>query len=353
MVFGFMKMLVKACALLFLSSCMLTGGCYYGCGDGYCDSGEFYDCPSDCGNNTVGGDNGYCGDGYCSGNDTLANCEIDCSRCGDGHCGRFDIDCPEDCPEDIVCGDGRCDDMYGETACPQDCAPENCGDDYCDWYGEFGEAESYTNCPGDCHCWNAVCEPELGEDEMSCWQDCTECGNGVCGPVEDFWTCPDDCERPVECGDMICEHFERVETCPHDCWCGNGTCDPAESLNGTCPEECGEDSLCGNGVCDESETERTCVYDCAECPDPELPVYCDDGMGCWPRGTNCDARALECDGEVWRCGEISSNANCCSGEFITCPWERPHYCPSVDQCYADPERCDDDSSCTFTGERCA
>lgn len=342
------RLLPAAIALMMLGSCMIDDtesgpGCSCILDDYDEGTGSIY-----------GGGNGsscYCGDGYCGSCDTLSNCEIDCARCGDGHCSRFDIDCPQDCPDQIECGDGRCDDMYGEE-CPEDCEPENCGDGWCDWDGEFGERETSENCFRDCHCWNANCEPELGEDELTCWQDCSECGNGVCGPIEDFWICPEDCERPVECSDMICEHFETEETCRHDCWCGNGTCDPAEALDGTCPDECGEEPLCGNGVCDEDEDWRTCVYDCAECTDPAFPVYCEDGLGCWPRGTNCDSNVFDCGSAAWRCGDIADYANCCADEFATCDYDRPFYCPADGECYNDPERCADDSTCDYTGVSC-
>jgi len=62
-----------------------------------------------------------CGDGYCDWEETSLNCPEDC-YCGNGWCEYTEnrTSCPEDCE---FCGDGYCDDFYGETYenCPEDC----------------------------------------------------------------------------------------------------------------------------------------------------------------------------------------------------------------------------------------
>lgn len=45
---------------------------------------------------------------------------------------------------------------------------------------------------------------------------CTSCGDGICGPGENFCNCPGDCV-PV-CGNGICEPGEDPIICPEDCW---------------------------------------------------------------------------------------------------------------------------------------
>jgi parallel beta-helix repeat protein len=64
------------------------------------------------------------------------------------------------------------------------------------------------------------------------------CGNMICEPDEDIYSCPQDC--PGYCGDGICNYwYEGYALCPQDCpgYCGDGICDPTENYN-YCPSDC-------------------------------------------------------------------------------------------------------------------
>jgi|GEM_PF-2721947 len=119
---------------------------------------------------------------------------------------------------------------------------------------------------------------DVGPDAPEVVPAC-ECGDQVCvtpGCGETAFSCPADC---CVCGDDACVPeacAETPDTCPTDCalWvCGNGACEPGETL-ATCAEDCG-DGTCGNGACEEGEDATSCATDCA-LPCPE----CDDGDPC-------------------------------------------------------------------------
>jgi len=73
--------------------------------------------------------------------------------------------------------------------------------------------------------------------------------NGKCEVGEDCISCPEDCktESGAKCGNLLCEssNGEDCHTCPQDC----------RKLNGVC---CGEHGTCGDG-CVDSETESYCT----------------------------------------------------------------------------------------------
>ncbi len=71
------------------------------------------------------------------------------------------------------------------------------------------------------HCGNGLCEPQLGENPLTCPIDCGHsCGNGICEPQygENPRTCPVDCRGPI-CGNGICERHlgENERNCRIDC----------------------------------------------------------------------------------------------------------------------------------------
>ena len=64
----------------------------------------------------------YCGDKQCNGEETPANCQLDCAPiCGDGTCtGNETINtCPEDCAK--ICGDTYCTTDENCSTCSEDC----------------------------------------------------------------------------------------------------------------------------------------------------------------------------------------------------------------------------------------
>ncbi len=311
------------------------------CGDGICDIGEKFSCPQDC--DTVCDFAYECAElpwevdcsGYwsCENNQCIENCG---GTCGNGRCnkgnGETVKNCPEDCNEGPICGDGTCDD--GERfSCPQDCDEEPvCGNGIC----EMGEWDS---CPADCQvepvCGNNICE--RGE-RRSCPQDCDEqecrsdrdcrdnpqkpiCENGVCVedrdnhcddgtvPLCDMMppvclngqilayknscyecvdpnTCePSECMNAVDCsnkdwdvrcmGHWSCERSVCIAQCDSDL-CGDNRCD---RINGetidSCPQDCREQPpVCGNRICETGEWD-SCPIDCQQ--DLCGNGRCDDG----------------------------------------------------------------------------
>ncbi|MEM4215191.1 MAG: right-handed parallel beta-helix repeat-containing protein [Candidatus Pacearchaeota archaeon] len=128
------------------------------------------------------------------------------------------------------CGDGICNNNENCTTCPEDC--HSCGDGCCS--PEYGE--SYSNCWQDC-CYLEgvnrpvlplhVCCPGLNTVipyDMNCvanqfWQcagceatgavTCVKCGNGICGPGENFCNCPQDC--PLQYNVTDCSELPELD----------------------------------------------------------------------------------------------------------------------------------------------
>jgi hypothetical protein len=67
-------------------------------------------------------------------------------------------------------------------------------------------------------CGDDICDPSLEEDAFNCYHDCGECGDGICGILEDYeGACPEDCY----CGDSYCDYLDENNTnCPEDCETG-------------------------------------------------------------------------------------------------------------------------------------
>jgi len=172
---------------------------------------------------------GYCGDGICNGSleetgGLKGSCPQDCI-CGNGKCdpGENPKECREDCCG--YCGDGRCvgyscqeDNKTSEYYCPKqtggDCG-NICGNDFCE------KGETPQNCEVDCiwqKCGDGLCTPDDGGPEL-CPQDCApKCGDCLCSGEESYVTCPNDCGY---CGDLFCSNCtqldENLRTCSKDC----------------------------------------------------------------------------------------------------------------------------------------
>jgi len=225
--------------------------CPVKCGDGLCSEGETAEgCPEDCGECLAEGswwvfeEGGPCcegltetltSDGVQEGQCAPLDCGVFhiCTKCGDGACGQGEnfCSCPEDCSGQclelgnysVAAGD-CCDGNPFVKSIPLDdspgclmyvCAP--CGDGACN----FGENE--FNCPADCG-GGGLCTPEGypmpadgeccdGAEMLNsnfvpdggecigtfCYAPvCAKCGNGECGPGENYCSCPEDC------GDLDC-----------------------------------------------------------------------------------------------------------------------------------------------------
>ncbi|MFA5059460.1 MAG: hypothetical protein WC676_02410 [Candidatus Omnitrophota bacterium] len=169
-----------------------------------------------------------CGDYLCGGSEDQNNCPQDCLEpavCGNGTCdaGETCTDCSGDCGQ-CQCGDGECN---GNEACGcADCSP-CCGDETCD------ANETYVSCPADCDAPPPACNNngscEEGETCANCANDCCAppdpCGDGVCKGAagEDCTSCPADCGvcPPANCGDKTCD--SKTEDC-HSCSADCGAC---------------------------------------------------------------------------------------------------------------------------------
>ena len=215
--------------------------------------------------------------GKTSGDDGCGGCCGGC--CPNGTCepekGEMHMTCPSDCEAGCVCGDGLCIGNCGETleTCSVDC--HVCGNGACE------SGEGFQTCPADCcgTCGDGKCAHYVvsgvtycTEDETNCPDDChpAACGNGTCEPGESVWQCPADCLHGA-CGNHVCEPTDGgPQGCPEDCaaTCGNCVCEGTES-SATCPVDCG---YCGDGVCSpcplQAENQQTCPKDCSDVPVP-------------------------------------------------------------------------------------
>ena len=223
-------------------------------------------------------------------------------------------------------GEGPCPAGSIQDCADSDCVPEGwVGDLYCDGYFQDYGADlcCYEQDGGDCDeyqcplefCGDGLCDEGYGEDYYSCPQDCEPtviCGDGYCDEAygEDYFSCPSDCPTPPICGDGLCDDFlgEDYDTCPSDCTppdvCGDGLCDPAWEDYASCPEDCdscpddpdkSEPGVCGCGIPDtDSDLDGTldCEDGCPDDPDKTEPGHC--GCGSPETTTFGD---VDCDGD--------------------------------------------------------
>jgi hypothetical protein len=211
-----------------------------------------------------------------------------CCECGDGKCQPFCESPLTCCPDCHECGNGVCECGESFTNCEADCCGE-CGDGKCARYRSGGKdycGEDETACPADCH-------PAA-------------CGNGTCEPGESVQQCAADC-KAGECGNHVCEPVDGgPAACPEDCaaTCGNCFCEGTESSD-TCPGDCGS---CGDGVCSDCaalvEDLGTCPRDCCV-PDPD-GEWCGnhddddcDGEADEDGAAGCAWRYRDADGDGW------------------------------------------------------
>ncbi len=319
------------------------------CGDGFCDvwAGESsQSCTIDCADRECNGDfdcidlpwildcgghwdcrlgmcmencmDNQCGNGFCEPylGESVWSCPIDCKyECDDdfdcidqpwlvdclGHWDCLGGMCFEKC-DNLFCGNGRCEPHEGESvwSCPSDCDHECDGDIDCIAQPWLIDCPGHWDCLGEmcfevCDgqlCGDGVCQPELGESEMSCSEDCAYTGQCAvdyhCLSLPWLVNCLGDwdCinERCVPncnngtCGDRVCDPLvgEGPMTCPTDCgnicqydidciledWLvdclGNWDC-----RRGACVENC-DFVTCGDGFCDlwQGESVQSCPGDC-------------------------------------------------------------------------------------------
>jgi hypothetical protein len=124
-------------------------------------------------------------------------------------------------------------------------------------------------------CDDGLCEPGIGEDCLSCPEDCN--GEQSGNPAGRFCCGDGDGEAPVGCGDAQCTNggFSCGTSMMESC-CGDSICDPAESLC-QCAGDCGPppalESACDDGVDEDCDGDTDCLdLDC--CDD----IACIDGI---------------------------------------------------------------------------
>jgi len=225
----------------------------------------------------------------------------------------------------LECGDGQCSENENSCTCPDDCGPPESSEIYC------GDGVD-DDCDGAVDCFDTECE---GDPACPGY-----CGNGLCDPLENCNTCPDDCikkttgppNRRYCCGDGVCEGDENGTNCGVDCggtYCGDGTCDAGEDSS-NCPSDCGG-SYCGDETCDPGEDQCNCPDDCGTPPSTE--TSCTDGID-----NDCDTYT-DCDDSDCDDDPACIESYCGDG---TCD-------PDEDQCNC-PEDCgtppSTETSCT-------
>jgi len=202
-----------------------------------------------------------------------------------------------------------------------------------------------------CSCGDGVCEPQGGEDLVTCVCDCVQCGDGRCSPCgESPATCPSDCcttpKGPSTCGDGYCLGFgcgENPTTCSQDCGtaCGNGICDRGEDPT-ICPEDC-RFRICGNHVCEPQDGgPETCPQDCK--------VFCGDCICDAERGETLFECPVDCgscgDGVCSPCAVLAEDPercpqDCCEPVFERCNGKDDDCDQLVDEDFDVGQRCDE------------
>jgi hypothetical protein len=109
------------------------------------------------------------------------------------------------CWPDQYPGSGPCHDIHGGPGC------NKAGVQAC-------VCKINPSCCTDGMGWHASCV-KLHNEQCFLY-----CGDGVCSPSEDTWSCPADCPDP--CGDGVCSGSEDVDNCRKDCAGAGSCCEP-------------------------------------------------------------------------------------------------------------------------------
>jgi hypothetical protein len=192
------------------------------CGNGVCEPPAGEDCLS-CAADCRGKQGGNPSQRFCCGDGAGQNPV----GCEDPRCSQNGFACSDTIAPPTCCGDGSCDGDETSANCAIDCGGgAGCGDQSC------GAGENKCTCPQDCgqppaaesNCTNAIdddCDAQSDCDDSDCAGNaaCTPSGcdaDGTCEPSEDCETCPGDCESKLTgpqskrfcCGNGIAESAE-------------------------------------------------------------------------------------------------------------------------------------------------
>ena len=270
------------------------------------------------------------------------------------------------CGDGIINGSEQCD---GEifTFCENDYNPQSVGcNSNCDGWTPELEACRY--------CGDGICLSEgiYIEDSITCYDDCGDCGNGICEEdFENVYSCPGDCGG--FCGDgivsvgEICDpeisigdecftsnsysshgnsypgHFQCLNNCSgwntqcvSDGICGDGVIDGNEVCEpGDIGPQCGSNGYYGNLICNPVSDPNKCFWGACNiteyCGDGSIngPEQCDDGNlisgdGCSGNESGGGCTTEECGNGITDVGEECDD------------WSNGD---NTDQCY---------DNCTFT-----
>ena len=196
-----------------------------------------------------------CPGSWLSSSDTTKCCSVNCTSVNET-CSDLD---GFECSSSETCSGTIMPAADTTECCDEECAItiEDCGDTVCD------EDKECSTCSSDCLiedcCGNNVCNSILGEDTISCPQDCTCIENNDCevSEGENLLNCPNDCY----CGNDKCEPTEDAKSCPGDCKTTPLTCEIGES--------CSRNDCIG-------EYDSNCKCSNLECPPERAIEICDD-----------------------------------------------------------------------------
>lgn len=186
-----------------LAQCAQAAGCVNGgtvCGDGLCDAGEEYSCPSDCPATDA------CGDGTCGPNESHDTCPSDCGPPGNPISCAKEV-CPDQymaCINDKACGALlNCAVQCSSADCVQKCQ-DTWLQAAAQWFMPLGECASAKGCNGSVLCGNGTCD--AGEQD-TCPEDCG--------------TLPTPCKTIQDCGaGEICCNTGADQICVPSGQCG-------------------------------------------------------------------------------------------------------------------------------------